>query len=59
MVASGGVVPVCVETVVGGAVACRLVLGDWFGACREGLQVGEGPVLVVPHRLVGLLVQRG
>ena len=40
VVAGGGVVPVSVEAVVGGAVARRLVLGDRFSACRKGFQVG-------------------
>ena len=58
MVASGEVVPVCVEAVVGGAVARRLVLGDGLCTRGERFEIGGGPVQEVPHRLVGLLVQR-
>ena len=59
MVAGGRVVPVGVETVVGGAVARRLVLGDGLCARRECFQVGGRPVQIVLHGLVRLLVQRG
>ena len=55
VIASGRIVPVGVEVVVGGAVARRLVLD---GRCTRGerFEIGGGPVQEVPHRLVGLLV---
>ena len=40
VVASGRAVPVGVETVVGGAVACGLVLGDRLRARGKRFQVG-------------------
>ena len=48
-----------VETVVGGAVARGLVLGDGLCARGKRLQVGGRPILVVLHGLIGLLVQWG
>ena len=59
MVAGGRVVPVGVEAVVGGAVARGLVLGDGLRARGKRFQVGLGPVQIVLHGLVRLLVQWG
>ena len=59
VVAGGRIIPVGVETVVGGAVARRLVLGNGLRARRERFQVGRGPVQIVLHGLVRLLVQWG
>ena len=59
VVAGGSVVPVGVETVVGGTVACGLVLGDGLCARGKRLHIGRAPVQIVLHGLVWLLVQRG
>ena len=58
VVASGRAIPVGVEAVIRGTVACRLVLGDGLCTRGERFEIGGGPVQEVPHRLVGLLVQR-